>query len=1047
MQKSIFRGFKTKALALSVSAIAAGLVMSPVINAAEALEEIQITGSRVRTTDGMAAPTPVTAITLTELTDIDPGGIVSEQLGTLPQFFGTQSAQRGGGALFGSAGGSFLNMRSLGANRTLVLLDGSRVVPGDKAGSVNVDTLPTALIRTVDVVTGGASAAYGADALGGVTNFIIDRQFQGLKISTGTGITEVGDGQRYNFSVAGGKQFGERLNVIASFDSKYINQIERQPETLSSDFYKRWGHVTNPKFVSFAATPGVPQRLTLPWVTSSLTSPYGLIVSPGVGTPSLLTPNFYTAAQNTAFLASGLNRMRFTPDGANITPFINGDVTAIGGTQSMSGGPESIIHNHAFGAGGINGAEVVGRSGFVGLQYDLTDNITVFGQALAGRSESNNEDGRSNYELGGLGNATVFQDNAYLPANVKAAMVAGNIPFLSVGKLGSFYGVPEIGANERDHNVLSTQSWSVGFSADLPNDFTLSGNIQSGESEKKSQVYEKTRVDRMFLAMDAVRNPAGAIVCRVTTVNPTLAQLAAAPVVQGKFTDTSDWRIASAQQSGQPAPARVPLPSPIGTDAGTISGCVPYNVMGNGNISAAAIDYIGTDKFGIGHINQDFAEVLLQGEVYEGWGYGPVSFAGGVNYREQSMTDGATTEGGQIVEDVGPPLNAPELGIKGVGHNYTTGSANMHAFSTVPLLAGGYDVTEYFGELQAPIWESTSGNQSVGGSMAARRSDYSRTGKIDTWKIGLEFEVFADLRVRATKSLDVREPTFTERLDAQGGGGTVNDPARNGASTSITTVSGGNPNLKPERANTVVAGIVYQPSWLDGLQISTDWYQVEIIDAVGSLGAQRITDECYAGVKEQCQFIERDAGGGLQKVFNYFQNSASARVEGVDFEGSYRTEPDFFASEFESFSVRGLMGYIIERSNVSSPGAVSTHIEGGTGTPQFTSLITSTYSLGSMSFMLQGRYIDNTVLNTTWIEGRDVDDNSVASNSWFNGQLGYNGEMSNGSTWNASFNVQNLLDRTPPIVASFGNRGGSQSLSDNYDLEGRRYQLSLNYNF
>jgi len=128
------------------------------------------------------------------------------------------------------------------------------------------------------------------------------------------------------------------------------------------------------------------------------------------------------------------------------------------------------------------------------------------------------------------------------------------------------------------------------------------------------------------------------------------------------------------------------------------------------------------------------------------------------------------------------------------------------------------------------------------------------------------------------------------------------------------------------------------------------------------------------------------------------------------------------------------MGYIIERSNVSSPGAVSTHIEGGTGTPQFTSLITTTYSLGSMSFMLQGRYIDNTVLNTTWIEGRDVDDNSVASNSWFNGQLGYKGEMSNGSTWNASFNVQNLLNRTPPIVASYGNRGGSQSLSDNYDL-------------
>ncbi len=123
-------------------------------------------------------------------------------------------------------------MRSLGAQRTLVLLDGSRVVPGDKGGSVNVDTLPNALIRTVDVITGGASAAYGADALGGVTNFVLDRQFQGLKISAGTGVTELGDGDRWNFGIAGGKQFGERLNVIASFDSKYINQIERKPEDL-----------------------------------------------------------------------------------------------------------------------------------------------------------------------------------------------------------------------------------------------------------------------------------------------------------------------------------------------------------------------------------------------------------------------------------------------------------------------------------------------------------------------------------------------------------------------------------------------------------------------------------------------------------------------------------------------------------------------------------------------------------------------------------------------------------------------------------------------
>ncbi len=1041
MKKTLTNTFKARALALSVAAISAGMVASSVYaqEATEALEEIQVTGSRIRATDGMAEPTPVTAITFNELSNIDPGGIVSEQLGTLPQFFGTQSAQRGGGALFGEAGGSYLNMRSLGANRTLILLDGSRVVPGAKTGSVNVDTLPNALIRTVDVVTGGASAAYGADALGGVTNFVLDREFEGLKVQAGTGISERGDGDRYNLSVAFGKQFGERLNVIGSIDEKYINQYERQPEDMDPDFWKRWGLVTNPAYKATDPPGTNPQRLTLPWVTSSFSSPYGLI-TPGPAA---------TAAQTAQYNSAGLNRMKFLPDGSGITPFINGDVVALGGTQSMSGGPEAAIHNRAFGAD--SGAEVVGRSAFLGLRYDLTDTIEVYGQAMAGRSESSQDFSRSFYELGGLGSMTIYRDNAYLPASVAAAMDRATPPLTSirVEKLGSFAGVPEIGFDQRDKNVLTTRSWSVGFNARLPNDWDLSGNWQTGESEKLSQVYDNTRVDRMYLSLDAVRNPTtGAIQCRVQVVNPTVAQLANSTAVKGRFTDVGDWEIAAGLRDPS---QRVPLPSPIGLD-NTIRDCVPHNVMGNGNISQAAVDYIGTDKFGIGNIDQDFAELLLRGEVYEGWGYGPVSFAAGVNYREQGMTDGATP---RDVEVLGPPLNDPTLGIQGIASNYTGGSANLHAFSTVPLLKGEYDVTELFGELQAPIWESASGDQSLGGSLAYRQSDYSRTGKVDSWKVGLEFAVFADLRLRATKSRDVREPTFSERLDAQGGGGTVTDSSRPAdGNVSITTVSGGNPNLNPELADTNVAGLVYQPSWLEGLQISTDWYEIDINGAVGSLGAQRIVDECNAGNTPLCINIERETptGGKIIRVFNYFLNVASARVEGVDMEIAYQFEPDFFANEFESFSLRALGGYVMERSNVATPGAAAVDFVGQIGTPDFTTLITGTYSLGPMAFMLQARHIGETFQNNgpntaLWHSGVEIDDASVASNTWFNGQVSYNGETSNGSAWSVAFNVQNLFDRNPPVIASFGNRGGSQTLNDNYDLEGRRYQLSLNYSF
>src|SRR5690606_19322656 len=131
-------------LALSVAAACAAFTMSPGSFAQDQqLEEITVTGSRIRQTDGMTMPTPVTAVTTDELAMFEPGGTIAEQLDALPQFFGNGTAQRGGGTLFGTGGGSYLDMRNLGTNRTLVLLDGSRVVPADKRGSVNVDTFPT----------------------------------------------------------------------------------------------------------------------------------------------------------------------------------------------------------------------------------------------------------------------------------------------------------------------------------------------------------------------------------------------------------------------------------------------------------------------------------------------------------------------------------------------------------------------------------------------------------------------------------------------------------------------------------------------------------------------------------------------------------------------------------------------------------------------------------------------------------------------------------------------------------------------------------------
>ena len=275
----------------------------------------------------------------------------------------------------------------------------------------------------------------------------------------------------------------------------------------------------------------------------------------------------------------------------------------------------------------------------------------------------------------------------------------------------------------------------------------------------------------MFLGMDAVRDPkTGAIVCRVQLYNPTVAQLNAAALASGRTND----RI-------KPEP---PLKSPIGLD-NTVRDCVPYNVMGFGNISREAIDYVGTDKLSVGIVDQDFAEILTTGEIYEGWGYGALSMAVGLTWRESSFSDGAFPVD---IDELGPPFNVPELGIRGIPGGYSSGSPNLHQFSTVPLISGEFNVWEWFSELQVPVWESASGNQSVGGSVAYRSSDYNLSGRSESWKLGLEVQIMDGLRFRATKSRDVREASFSERFDSQGGGGNVNDPVL-GQMVSITVVA------------------------------------------------------------------------------------------------------------------------------------------------------------------------------------------------------------------------------------------------------------------
>lgn len=1007
------------------ASVAAALAGTPAAYAQQqGVEEISVTGSRVRMTSGMATPVPVTVVTMQELSSFNPGASTVEQMSQLPQFFSTLSSQRGSGTLFDRAGGSYLNMRNLGTNRTLILLDGSRLPPADKRGSVNVDMMPTALMRSVDTVTGGASAAYGADALGGVVNFILDREFQGLRVNVGAGRTEWGDGERYTVEMAGGTNFGDRLNIIGSFNSNEVRQINRIAADVMDevDSYKNWGHVTNP-----AWTPGssVPQRLTVPCVAPTDRAPGGMMWS-------RVNNAFAVTAPLTNFAYNG---MVITDDGKGVRPFVRSPIYARpgapGSTSTMGGdctNPEFLEYQRA--RNGISGNEVVNRAGFVGAKYAFSDNFEGFVQALVGRSESRTKANMGGVNFTGNWHGTVFRENAFLAPQIASAMDNAGVNVMQLWKSEVPATPNNLEYGNEESGVFGTWAWAAGFDYSLPNDWKLRASWQSGESHRRTGIFNEQRVDRTYLALDAVRKPGtNEIVCNVQLFNPTPAQLQAS--VAGRLASPGGIPGGTA---GNPTTA--PLLSPVGLD-NTIGGCVPLNIMGVGTNTLAAKEYMNTPKMGQGIVSQDFGEIILQGEAYEGWGYGAINFAAGLTYREQSFYEYALP---RDIDQFGPPLNAPALGIRGIPPGYTGGSANLHARSTVPDVNGLYDVWEWFGELNIPIWESASGQQVVGGSVSARQSNYSNIDdSLDSWKLGLDVQIFEDLRLRFTKSRDIREATFSERFDTQSTGTNLIDPFQNNATLATTITSGGNPDLLPENATTNVAGFVYQPSWLDGFSLSADWYDVRVKDSIAQLGAQRIVNDCFAGNQTVCAQIRRDAGQ-ISRIFDVFLNVAQARVRGIDYEMAYNMEPNFFDAD-ETMSFRMLAGYVAERSDTPY-NAPKFDISGWLGNPDLNAIATLNYRVGSYSLQLQQRYLADVGLNRLWVEGRDVDDNSVASGNFTNAQLGYSGELESGMSWTLSLDITNLFDRSPPIVA-----GANQNMPADYDIYGRRYFVSLRANF
>jgi outer membrane receptor protein involved in Fe transport len=1009
-------------------------------------EIVFVTGSRI-VGSGMETPTPVTAVTNVELSKMEPGNIV-DALDQLPQFFNNTTATDRGNFL-GPAGGAFLNVRGLGTDRTLTLLDGHRMPPSDRNSAVDTNLFPEALVQRVEVVTGGASAAYGADALSGVVNFILDTDFEGFSAKAQAGQTNYSDGDTWEASFTGGIGLGENMHLTFSVEGFRQDQISGKIAGLDDrGWFGNYGWVTNPA-PGAGQVFGIPRRLTMPNVHSSRHTPGGKINEEGFS----------------------LDQHTFDEDGTTTHLWTPGFDTTVGwdsGERSTSGGPEYDVARR--GTRSILSAEVDRMNAFANIDFDLGDGMNVFARLMYGENDARRNDinGGLGPSMMGIWSGTIFQENAFLPESIRQAMEDEGFDDFRMDKNGAIVGRNNFQDHYNDITTSEQTILSAGFDRDMDNGWTMSGYVHYGETDRVSYLDNILRVDRWFMAQDAVEvygdrrdltdddgnagadglpdlvaaadRGTGDIICNVQRYNPTEAELAAA--VDG---------ITVPSPTGP-----VPIASPVGLD-GSIEACVPLNIFGLGNVSQAAQDYVVSDKWADTSVEQTFAEFFVSGEVFDGWYAGPVSMTVGASYRDEQMSQ---TEMPRAISVLGPPKNADgsaaangiDLGIRGIPRGFTGGSPNLHQFSTFSTFGGGYDVTEVFGELLVPLFRSDSSSQRVNLSVAARRSSYSRAGDLDTWKIGVDAQLAESFRLRTTVSKDAREATFIEQFDLNGGGGSITDPAFNDDRFDITVSSGGNPNLKPEEADTIVFGFVYQPQNAPGISFSADYYEIDLSQTIGSLGTQRIVDDCRIdNVATACALIDFDPGSDIiTRVSNVLVNIDDAQVRGTDYELTYRTQPNLFSGgQSESLSLRFLAGYLAENSTTPL-GGTPFDVAGATSLPELTTTSTLNYSIGPWSAYMQHRWVDETKANARWVQGIDVDDNVIDSINYVNLGLTYTGGANSDMGWEVFANVINAFEEEPPVIAGGVGRSipGSTGLNQHRTIAlGRRYVVGVRLDF
>ncbi|MEZ5490212.1 MAG: TonB-dependent receptor [Gammaproteobacteria bacterium] len=852
---------------LSAAISAALIPLASPVQAQDEVEEVVVTGSRITRFEGdyVAPVLSLGAERIQQSGNVNIEDFVSE-VGALVGSSGSFNTQRDDGGA--QAGVNALNMRNLGNNRTLTLVNGRRHVSAIATGEplVDTNTIPIALIERVDVLTGGASAVYGADAVSGAVNFVLKDDFEGFAVRTQGGMSDQGDAEDFFASFTAGTNFADgKGNVTASYE--YRNQERLEIFERDYALKKRQYLQNNPAEFRQTDDPNVPDRILTPpgSRTFTYTAPdgrYDILGFDPVSGEELTYPS------PIALNAEGTQFDEGTPISGFAQLYGDGTPTAYFSSSLI---PE--LETHSF--------NVLGR-------YDLNDYATAFGEFKFVRSDAVNPQS-SSY-------TTVLElslDNPFIPSSFNSVLASIQDPSINLAR-------DDLEMRSLNDNTRDTTRFVVGLRGDLTDWLSYEASANYGVTDVTARLNNQRLEDRYFASLDAVIDPAtGQATCR-SNLDPS--------AVPPNDSVVSPW---NPDVWGDPANMTF-TPGPN-------SGCVPFNPFVSGEqyfltpgrinpndpngAAQAFITNAGVPLKSEGQAEQTVFNAFVAGNS-SGLGFelpaGAIDFVLGGEYREEK------------VEDTPDRLRSNPNGLT--------------PFDFVRPSGSSYDVSELFTEVSVPVFEDLGPlMQGLRLDGAYRYSDWSTIGQTTAYSLGVNWTLNDSLIVRGSLGESVRAPNLVELFEPENqasfrpddpceaanlGFQTANTVANCQAELSALGIDpngfvsaspvgrpgvrGGNPNLEEETSETQTLGLVYTPQWAPGLVAAIDWWEIDMSQGVLYPSDDEIVERCYDQPTTNnsfCDLFSRQTEGALVGIIVDLEqrpvNVSTLYTSGVDFSLNY----------------------------------------------------------------------------------------------------------------------------------------------------------------